>query len=253
MRSLRLAIGFLTVLPVAPRDVARMGPARAYFPLVGLAIGAMLAALDFAARQALPSPAVGAILVVVLLALTRAIHTEGFMDACDGLFGGYSRSERLEILRDSRVGAFAVAGGISLLLLKWTLLTATSDEGRVGLLIMFPCLSRLGMLSTMHAFAYVREEGIGTAFQLGAGRWQVVFGLATGAAAGGLLLGVAGLVLMGAAIGVSLALGKWISGMLGGMTGDTYGAVNEVVEVTALLLGVALVRLIPELYQAPLW
>lgn len=253
MRSLRLAIGFLTVLPVAPRDVTRMGPARTYFPLVGLALGAMLAALDFAARQALPSPVVGAILVVALLVLTRAIHTEGFMDACDGLFGGYSRSERLEILRDSHVGAFAVAGGISLLLLKWTLLTAASDEGRAGLLIVFPCLSRLGMLSTMHAFTYVREEGIGTAFQEGASRWQVVFGLAAATAAGGLLLGAAGLVLMGAAIGVSLALGKWISGMLGGMTGDTYGAVNEVAEVTALLLGVALVRLVPDLYQTPLW
>ena len=253
MRSLRLAIGFLTVLPVAQRDVTHMGPARAYFPLVGLALGAMLAALDFAARQALPSPAVGAILVVALLALTRAIHTEGFMDACDGLFGGYSRSERLEILRDSHVGALAVAGGISLLLLKWTLLTATSDEARAGLLIMFPCLSRLGMLSTMHAFTYARKDGIGTAFQEGASRWQVVFGLATGVVAGGLLLGAAGLVLMGAAIGVSLALGKWISGMLGGMTGDTYGAVNEVTEVTVLLLGLALVRLVPELYQAPLW
>ncbi len=253
MRSLRLAIGFLTILPVAPRDATRMGPARAYFPLVGLALGALLAALDFVARQALPSLAVGAILVVALLVLTRAIHTEGFMDACDGLFGGYSRSERLEILRDSRVGAFAVAGGISLLLLKWTLLTATSDEARAGLVIMFPCLSRLGMLSTMHAFAYVREDGIGTAFQVGSGRWQVVFGLATGAAAGGPLLGAAGLVLMGAAIGVSLALGKWISGMLGGMTGDTFGAVNEVAEVMVLLLGVALINLVPELYQVSLW
>ncbi len=253
MRSLRLAIGFLTIIPVAPHDVTRMGPARAYFPLVGLALGTMLAALDFVARLALPSPAVGAILVVALLVLTRAIHTEGFMDACDGLFGGYSRSERLKILRDSHVGAFAVAGGVSLLLLKWSLLTATSNEGRAGLLIMFPCLSRLGMLLTMHAFTYVREEGIGTAFQEGASRWQVVFGLATGAAAGGLLFGAAGLALVCAAIGVSLVLGKWISGMLGGMTGDTYGAVNEVTEVTALLLGVAMVRLIPDLYQAPLW
>ena len=60
-------------------------------------------------------------------------------------------------------------------------------------------------------------------------------------------------MLMGAAIGVSLVLGKWISGMLGGMTGDTYGAVNEVAEVTALLLGVALLRLVPDLYQTPLW
>ena len=83
-----------------------MGPARAYFPLVGLALGGILAGLDFAARQALPAPVVGALLVVALLVKTRAIHTEGFLDSCDGLFGGYSRAKRLQILRDTHVGAF---------------------------------------------------------------------------------------------------------------------------------------------------
>ena len=162
MNSLRLAISFLTILPVAPRDVGHMGSARAYFPLVGLALGGILAGLDFAARQALPAPVVGALLVVALLVLTRAIHTEGFLDCCDGLFGGYSPARRLEILRDTRVGAFAVVGGVSLLLLKWALLTAAPDEVRVGLLVIFPCLSRLGMLSTMAAFPYAREQGMGT-------------------------------------------------------------------------------------------
>ena len=60
-------------------------------------------------------------------------------------------------------------------------------------------------------------------------------------------------MLLGAAIVVSLGLGRWISGMLGGMTGDTYGAVNELAEVTVLLLGIALYLLIPDLYQTPLW
>ena len=105
----------------------------------------------------------------------------------------------------------------------------------------------------MAAFAYAREEGTGTAFQAGASRWQVAFGLATGAAAGGLLLGASGLLLAGSAIGVSLVLGRWISGMLGGMTGDTYGAVNEVAEVTTVLLGIVMFHLVPELCQAPLW
>ena len=230
-----------------------MGPARAYFPLVGLALGAVLAGLDLAARQALPASVVGALLVVAMLVLTRAIHTEGFLDCCDGLFGGYSPSRRLEILRDTHVGAFAVIGGIGLLLVKWTLLAGIHEEIRLELLIVFPCLSRLGMLSTMAAFPYVRKEGLGAAFQEGTSSWQVVFGLATASVAGGLLLGVGGLLLVGAAIGVSLALGRWISGMLGGMTGDTYGAVNEVAEVTVVLVGIVMVRLIPELCKAPLW
>lgn len=253
LRDLRLAIGFLTVFPVAPGGVSQMGPARAWFPLVGLALGGILAGLDFVTRQALPMPVVGALLVVSLLVMTRAIHTEGFLDCCDGLFGGYSAERRLEILRDTHVGAFAVAGCVGLLLLKWTLLTGIPDDARAGLLIVFPCLSRFGMLSTMAVFAYVRERGVGSAFQAGTNRRQIVFGLATAAAAGGLMLGAVGVFLPGAVACLSLGLGRWISGLLGGMTGDSYGAVNEVAEVTALLLGIALFHVIPELFQSPFW
>ena len=253
MRNLRLAIGFLTVFPVSPGGVVQMGPARAYFPLVGLGLGGILAGLDFAARQALPPLVVGALLVVALLVLTRAIHTEGFLDCCDGLFGGYTPERRLEILRDTHVGAFAVVGGAGLLLLKWSLLTGIPDEVRAGLLTLFPCLSRFGMLTTMAAFTYVRKSGVGTAFQAGNNWWQAVFGLVTAAAAGGLLLGVAGAFLLSAAIVVSLGVGWWITRLLGGMTGDAYGAVNEMAEVTVLLLGIALFSPVPSLYQAPLW
>ena len=253
MKDLRLAIGFLTILPLAPGPQTQMGPARAYFPLVGLALGGILAGLDLVAREALPTSVVGALLVVALLVLTRAIHTEGFLDSCDGLFGGYSAERRLEILKDTHVGAFAVIGCVALLLLKWSLLTGIPGEVRVGLLIVFPCLSRFGMLSTMAAFRYVRKQGIGSSFQQGANWWQVVFGLATAALAASLLLGAAGAALLGTAIAVSLVLGRWMVGMLGGMTGDTYGAVNEVTEVTVLIVGIALFNLIPSLYRMPLW
>ena len=253
MRDLRLAIAFLTIFPLAPGGEAKMGPSRAYFPLVGLALGGILAGLDFAARQALPPLVVGALLVAALLVLTRAIHTEGFLDACDGLFGAYSPSRRLEILRDTHVGAFAVIGGAALLLLKWSALSGIPTEIRAGLLAVFPCVSRLGMLSTMAVFRYARQEGMGAAFQAGASWRQVAFGLAVAAAASGLLLGAAGLVLLAAAVAVSLGLGRWIASMLGGMTGDTYGAVNEVTEVAVLLTGIALFSTIPSLFQTPLW
>ncbi len=253
MKDLRLAIGFLTVFPFAPGGEARMGPSRAYFPLVGLALGGILAGLDFVASQVLPLQVAGALLVAALLVLTRAIHTEGFLDACDGLFGAYSPSRRLEILRDTHVGAFAVIGGVALLLLKWSLLSGIPAEVRAGLLAVFPCLSRFGMLSTMAAFRYAREQGMGTAFQAGASWRQIAFALVTAMAASGLLLGPAGLVLLAAAVAVSLGLGRWTAGMLGGMTGDTYGAVNEVAEATVLLLGITLYTTVPPLFQPPLW
>ena len=250
VRTLRLAISFLTVLPVAPRHTGPMGPARAYFPLVGLGLGGILAGLDIAARQVLPLPVVGALLVAALLALTRAIHIEGFLDTCDGLLGGRDREARLEILRDSRVGAFAVVGGASLLLLKWTLLMGIPDAERIALLALFPCLSRWGMVATMGAVPYVRAQGLGTAFQAGRNWRQLAFALATAAVAGWLLLGVAGLILLGGATVVALGLGWWFKRMLGGMTGDTYGATNEVAEVVILLLGLSVA---PGLVDAPLW
>ena len=253
LRNLRLAIGFLTILPVASGYTGNMGRARVYFPIVGLALGGAMTALDFGARQVLPLPVVGALLLVALVVMTRAIHTEGFLDACDGLLGGLSQKRRLEILRDTHVGAFAVTGAVALLLTKWTLLSGVPDGARAGLLAAFPCLSRFGMLSTMEAFRYVRAEGTGTAFQTGTSRWQIVFGLVTAAAAGFLLLGYAGLMMLGAAVAVSLAFGWWASRLLGGMTGDTYGAANEVAEVVVLLLGTALFGLLPVLFDAPLW
>ena len=251
MRNLRVAIGFLTVLPLAPRDDAGpMGPARAYFPLVGLGLGVILAGLDIAARQVLPPPVVGALLVAALIGLTRAIHMEGFLDTCDGLLGGRNPAARLEILRDSRVGAFAVVGGASLLLLKWTLLMGIPAAERASLLVIFPCLSRWAMVVTMGVLPYVRAQGLGTAFQAGRNWRQIAIALATAALAGWLLLGAAGLILFGGATVVAMVLGWWFRRLLGGMTGDTYGATNEVAEVAVLLLGLSVA---PELVDAPFW
>ena len=83
--------------------------------------------------------------------------------------------------------------------------------------------------------------------------WQPAFGLATGLAAGWLLLGTAGLMLAGGALAVSLGMGWWMSRMLGGMTGDTYGAVNESAEVSVLLLGILFIYWWPVMFQSPLW
>jgi adenosylcobinamide-GDP ribazoletransferase len=253
LKSLRMAVAFLTVLPVSlGGTVVSMSSARAYFPLVGLGLGGILAGLDLAAREVLSPMVVGALLVIALVVLTRAIHIEGFLDACDGLFGGFTRERRLEILHDSHVGAFAVVGGASLLLLKWSLLTELPAGERICLLVLFPCLSRMGMLATMAAFPYAREQGMGTVFQNGRSWLQVGFGLTTAVVASVLLIGGAGGVLLAGALVVSLMFGRWVTGLLGGMTGDTYGAVNEVVEVTVLLFAIILFDVAAELFQSPL-
>ena len=253
MTSFRAALSFLTVLPVGPRTTpGALAPARAYFPLVGLLLGSGLAALDIGLRQVFPSLLTGAILLVALIVATRGLHVEGFLDSADALFGGFSRERRLEILRDPRVGAFAAIGGFCLLIVMWAALVALAAPVRNWVLILFPCLSRWGMLLAMEAYPYARSQGLGRAFAQGRSRWQVAAALATAMAASIALTGWAGVLLLALATLVAWGLGRWIAGLLGGLTGDGYGAINEVTAVATLLLAVALASHGPSLFRAPL-
>ena len=105
----------------------------------------------------------------------------------------------------------------------------------------------------MALFPYARAQGMGTAFQDGRHWWQVAVAFATAAAVGVLFLGAGGAILLAIAVTIALGLGRWMTGLLGGMTGDTYGAVNEVGEVVVLVLGIALFAAIPDVFAAPLW
>ena len=190
-------------------------------------------------------------LLTVLVAATRAMHVEGFMDSSDALFGGFTRERRLEILRDPHIGSFAVAGGVCVLLLHWAGITAIPGGIRTEVLVLFPCLSRWSILVAQAAFPYARAQGMGSAFLRGRSRAQVVAGLVTAAAAAGLLAGAAGALLLVAATGVAWVMGRWMAGLLGGLTGDGYGAVNEVSAVAVLLLAIGIEAGAPALFQAP--
>ncbi len=181
------AISFMTILPVAPRYAApRLAFARAWFPVVGLMLGGILAATDlllnmgydFIAQDTSPIPPVmpAVILTVAMVALTRALHLDGLMDCCDALFGGFSRERRLEILRDPYVGAFAVAGAVSLLFLKVATIMSLPQGGRIWILILFraspagPRLSRWKCFPTHEIEESGRHfseaVGVGTSHQL---------------------------------------------------------------------------------------
>ena len=247
------AVGFLTVLPV-PRPSASSWTLRAslsFFPGVGLLLGLVLWGMDVAFDDVLTATLTGAILLVALLVMTRGLHLEGLMDACDGLLGGQTRERRLEIMRDSHAGAFALMGGASLILLKWTALLSIPQAERAWGLILFPCLSRWAMVVAISLFPYARSQGLGTAFQGGSRMAPLLFGGLSAAAAALLLAGWGGVVVFGLATLLALVLGRGISTLLGGLTGDTYGAINEIVEVAVLiaLVGLAPISLIEPLHQ----
>ena len=252
MRGLLSAISFMTILPVAPRHASPgLVSARAWFPVVGLILGGILAATDlllktgydFIAQDTGPIPPVlsAVILTVGIVAFTRALHLDGLMDCCDALFGGFSRERRLEILRDHHVGAFAVAGAVSLLFLKVAAIMSLPQGDRIWILILFPCLSRWAATLAMEMFPYARDRGIGSPFFRSGQRWHIALALTITFLAAFVLAGPVGLGLLAVACVAAWSLGKWSLKQLGGLTGDVYGAIIEVTEVSVLLASVFLV------------
>lgn len=253
MTGLRMAFAFLTVLPTGLRAAPKsMAQARAYFPLVGLALGGVLLGLDAGLRHVFPALLTGAIMVVALLALTRGLHMDGLMDTCDGLLGGYTRERRLEILRDPHLGAFAVMGGVAVLLLKWTALVGLPPSIRASALVLFPGLGRWAMVFVMSRYPYARAEGIGSVFMEGRRHWDLPLAFAVSLGASLLLAGAAGAIFLALTTVVAWALGHWMSALLGGLTGDTYGAINEVTEVAVLLVAIVVATVAPAMVGWPL-
>ena len=296
MNGLRSAIGFLTILPLAPSGApGSLVSARGWFPLVGLLLGLILASLEILRMLMLQAGSSGwygyaplpvtypvflnytillwsVLLVVILVVLTRALHLDGFMDSCDALLGGFDRERRLAILRDPNVGAFAVIGVVCLLLIKVLTIAGLPPaipvpppgilelppEGwsvRIPMLLLFPCLSRWAMLLTMELYPYVRSNGIGTAFfdgGQGRFRWQLILGFVFTLVVSVTLAGMVGILLLAAACAVAWGIGAWATRLLGGVTGDIYGAVNELTEVVVLLMALMLMAAAPFTLYSPL-
>lgn len=269
MAGLRAATGFLTILPVRVRRNDKLAAARTWFPVVGLLLGGLLAGADLLLRVGIRAvqggpgalhggPLVpmllGTILVALLALLTRGLHLDGFIDTCDALLGGFDRRRRLEILRDPHVGAFGVVGAVCLLLAKAITMGSIPLESRTWVILMVPCISRWAILLVMGRFPYARNEGLGTPFVRAGGATRVtVAGLAVAGTASVALAGLPGLALVAAAGVVAWSVGAWAARLLGGVTGDTYGAVVEATETTMLVLAVFVTLGDPAAFRPPLF
>jgi adenosylcobinamide-GDP ribazoletransferase len=241
-----VALSFLTVCPAvrgrAPTQ-REISNSRAWYPVAGLLLGLLLVGVQAGASVVFPAYLTAALLVAFLVAVTRGLHLDGFMDVCDGLFGGYTPERRLDIMRDSHVGSFAVAGAATLLLLKYGALLSllvSPQGGALVALLLFPMLSRWGMVVALGAFPYVRREGLGSPFHEGSARWATLLAATVAVAAVVLLGGIGGAAMLAGVSALAWCLGWAMSRMLGGLTGDTYGAINELAEVAILMAAVAM-------------
>ena len=239
--SFLAALQFLTSLPLPQRREAspeELGRSTTYFPVVGLIIGIILVILNWLLSLVLPSAVVSALLIVALVIITGALHLDGFVDTCDGIAGHKSVEDRWRVMRDSRAGAFGIVGIALLLLVKYVSLNSLPSAFLTFLLIFMPVVSRWAMVYAIFVYPYARPSGLGTAFKQ-ATRWPQF----TAATVITVVVAVA-LFPFFSIIGLLLIFGIWIITALlsvylkhkfSGLTGDTYGAINEVAEVMVLV------------------
>jgi len=235
MRLLR-AILFLTILPFpTKREVteAHLARATACFPLVGMLLGGALFLSARLAASLWSPPTVNALVLILWGLLTGGLHLDGLADTVDGLCGGATREEKLAIMRDSQVGVFGAATLFGLLLLKFSLLGELGGAAYGDALVLAPTLGRWAMVCAIFFFPPARKEGLGRLFK-GCSWQELAFATATALGCAILLLGPWGSAVFGG-LGLAVAVMAWaLTRALGGLTGDTYGALCEVGEVLTL-------------------
>ncbi len=235
MKSFLSALQFLTRLRVTHflkiNEEAAFGRSMLFFPLIGLMIGVLLALVAFCSNFIF-QPLTTAILVLAAeFLITGGLHLDGLMDSADGLLSGREREKVLIIMKDSCVGGMAVLAVFFLLSLKLAFLTELFAENLFVILIAMPVIGRWAIIYTMISYPYARKEGLGGIFHQQARNTHLII---TSLYSAGLLLFILPVKLYPAPLLTVLCVflcAHRINKVLGGHTGDTYGAANELAEL----------------------
>lgn len=245
-----IALQFFTRLPI-PRWVGFeahwLHHASRYFALVGVVVAALTSAVYAAAAWLWPAPVAVLLATAAGIYATGAFHEDGFADMCDGFGGGMTRERVLEIMKDSRIGAYGAIGIVCLLALKITVLAALPPQAVVAALFLGHPLSRLAATSLIWKLEYARADGKAKPMAQEMSGAEFAIG-ALCALLPALLLAAAGKLpwaaLLWGAVAAALAalwLARKCVRRLGGYTGDCLGAVQQLSEVMVYLAVLAVV------------
>lgn len=227
------ALMFFTRLPVPDISYSqeKLNASSRYFPLVGILIGT-LSATVFMFSTMLFSTNISVLLsMIASILITGAFHEDGFADTCDGFGGGYTKEKILEIMKDSRIGAYGAIGITLLLILKFFLLSEIKPMYIPMVIVSGHAISRFISISLLYSMVYVKEEGkakpISTALPLPSLLIAGFFGLIP------LLLFKKYLILLVLfpLFFTRSYLSYYFKKHIGGYTGDCLGAVQQVSEI----------------------
>jgi adenosylcobinamide-GDP ribazoletransferase len=245
MKNFFIGLQFLTRIRLVTQtewSLDSFGKSVKYFPLVGLVIGSILAIVAYffiiylpLHHILVPKHIISTVLLILSILITGGLHCDGFMDTMDGVFSGRARDTMLEIMKDSRVGANGVTAFIMLILCKWSLLLDILPENLVIALFIMPIISRLGMVMGITLFPYARPDGMGKAFAQYADKKSLMIAILS-TFIFVVPLGAISIISMISVAIFTILFCKYITNVLGGLTGDVYGALTELSEVIVLVV-----------------
>jgi adenosylcobinamide-GDP ribazoletransferase len=236
MKFLRVAFTLLTTIPVpAPAEwqPGDSGRAAGWYPLVGLVIGLLVAATHALAGTIFPPLVTAALALFAWVALTGGLHLDGLSDCCDGLLHASNPEKRLQIMKDSHIGAFGAIGLGLALLLKFVALASLAPERAAPAILLAASLGRWAILPAGFQ-PLARPGGLGADFASGLAKSSLITGAILPLALAA-LLGLNGLLaLVIPLIGV-FGLLRFARARIGGVTGDVFGLLVETTEILTLL------------------
>jgi len=244
LRPLWVAGRFLTRLPF-PRpngiEARHLGQAVPWYPLIGALIGALMAAVATCLGP-LDAGVAAALVLILWVWSTGALHLDGLADSADAWVGGLASRERtLEIMKDPRSGPAAITAVALLLISKWAGLQVMIASGTAWLLLLIPLLARAQLPLLMLTTPYARSQGMASD-QVAELPRRLAWGatLTTGIACA-LIAGWIGLVLCATALIIFWLARRSMLERLAGFTGDTAGALVEITETLLLIVLVLLI------------
>jgi len=234
------ALSFLTRLPIFTKvhiDEYSLAKSVFFFPVVGMLIGFILGCLDILSGYILYDAVRNVFLIIVYILITGGLHLDGLADTIDGIFGGHTKEKMLAIMRDSRMGTFGAIALFSALLLKFSLFISLPDKIRFQAIVLAPIISRWIMVAAIAFFPYAREgEGKGKAFADYTGTYDFILSSFLPIVVSFILAKGFGLLAVCLTFLAAIPFMLYINSKIKGMTGDTYGAVNEMAELLFLIV-----------------
>ncbi|MCK5130734.1 MAG: adenosylcobinamide-GDP ribazoletransferase [Candidatus Sabulitectum sp.] len=236
----RLAAGirFLTILPMGkpgenPEELRKSVP---FFPLAGLLIGFLCSVLLYFPLSLLTGLVPSVLAVAILVGMSGGLHMDGLADTYDGFMSHTGRDRIMLIMKDSRVGTMGVLAVVFVIMIKVAAFSVLSKDQFLRVLLLTPAVGRWAMVQQICFMPYVRDKGLGSIFRQKSKVFTSIFSSVLSLGAVFALLGMNGLFCFAATAVVLLLFSVWCSKMIGGATGDTYGASSEISEAVFLLL-----------------